>query len=186
MKLLLLIFPVRNKKNHSHWKWTGKMVESFFLYYNATSQHIILIIKRRTLKQSSNLSERVSMESGEKRGVNVWVEMTAIVPHNFCFFEGWNGKWQSKKKVGKPDFCDMQCFDTFHFHSKRVIFNEWDFKWKKWKLRERERKRRICLSIDKSADGNICLLSQESLFTEIYFFLPCRFSSFFLFAFRDS
>lgn len=37
---------------------------------------------------------------------------------------------------------------------------------------ERASERRICLSIDKSADGNICLLSQELLFTEIYFFLP--------------
>lgn len=64
------------------------------------------------------------MESGEKR--NVWVEMTAIVAQDFCFF--WGVKWEmvaresEKRKQENSVFCDMQCFDTFHFHSKRMIY----------------------------------------------------------------
>ena len=65
--------------------------------------------------------------------------MTAIVvAQDFCFFsrgEIGNGSRRESERVKRKQensiFCDMKCFDTFHFH----VFNEWLFKWEKWKLR---------------------------------------------------
>lgn len=98
---------------------------------------------------------------------------------NFCISSRGEKFQERESRKTRFHFFATTCngFETKRNDIMNETLNGKNGNWERW--REREERGFVCQSI-KSADGNICWLSQESLFTEIYTFLHTFFSSVFV------